>query len=260
VRTGIFASSSPSGDRLAVNDETAGVLHNSLVVMNADGSQPRVVFTDEKRNALAPAWSPSGDRLAFGLGGFFQAIGGAASADLAVVDADGQHFALLTENQGNVGMPSWSPDARRLVFRVGTKGSSALSIIDLEQRTISPLTEAGRARDNFPAWSPKGDRIAFTSDRDGDYELYSIRPDGTDVKRLTQSPGNDAHCTWSPDGQWLAFTSARGGFKDEAPLHPYNSQPYGDVYIMRADGSQVQRVTDDQFEEGTPAWLVRPTR
>ena len=35
--------------------------------------------------------------------------------------------------------------------------------------------------DNFPAWSPKGDRIAFTTDRDGDYEIYSIRPDGSDL-------------------------------------------------------------------------------
>ena len=50
----------------------------------------------------------------------------------------------------------------------------------------------GSNKDNFPAWSPTGDRIAFTSDRDGDYEIYSIRSDGADLKRL-QRPGNDAH-------------------------------------------------------------------
>ena len=110
----------------------------------------------------------------------------------------------------------------------------------------------------FPSWSPKGDRIAFTSDRDGDYEIYTIRPDGTDLRRLTHTPGNDAHNAWSPDGEWIAFTSARGGFKDEAALHPYNPQPYGDLYVMRADGSDVRQLTDDQFEEGTPSWL--PTR
>lgn len=153
-------------------------------------------------------------------------------------------------------MPSWSPEGNRLVFRSAGKGGSGLSVIDVETHAITVVT-AGAGRDNFPAWSPKGDRIAFTSDRDGDYDIYIVRPDGTDVRRLTRTPGNDAHATWSPDGAWIAFASARGGFKDEAPLHPYNAQPYGDLYVMRADGTDVQMVTDDQFEEATPSWLVR---
>ena len=54
--------------------------------------------------------------------------------------------------------------------------------------------------------------------------------DGRELKRLTRSPGNDAHAAWSPDGQWIAFASARGGFKDEMP------------------------VGEDAFEEATPAF------
>lgn len=97
--------------------------------------------------------------------------------------------------------------------------------------------------------------IAFTSDREGDYEIYTIRTDGTDLRRLTQSPGNDAHNAWSVDGEWFVFTSARGGFKDESAPHPFNPQPYGDLYVMRADGSDVRMPTDDHFEDGTPAWV-----
>lgn len=256
-RTGIFAAQSPRGDWLVLNDQTAGILHNSLVVMKPDGTGRSVVFTDPRRSALAPAWSPRGDRLAFGLGGFFEATQGPATADLAVIDADGRNLTVLTDGSGNYGMPSWSPDGRRIVCRGTGKDRHGLVIIDVESHALTPLTPAD-ARDNFPAWSPRGDRIAFTSDRDGDYELYSIRPDGTDLRRLTRSPGNDAHAMWSPDGEWLAFTSARGGFKDEALLHPANPQPYGDLYLMRADGTEVQELTDDQFEEGTPAWLARP--
>lgn len=71
-------------------------------------------------------------------------------------------------------------------------------------------------------------------------------------------PGNDAQCAWSPDGEWIAFASARGGFKDESPLHPFNAQPYGDLYVVRANGSETRMLTDDQFEQGTPTW--RPAR
>ena len=85
--------------------------------------------------------------------------------------------------------------------------------------------------------------MALTRLFERDYELYTIKPDGTDSQRLTNVPGNDAHCAWSPDGEWLAFTSARGGFKDEAALHPGNPQPYGDIYVMRADGTDVRQLT-----------------
>jgi Tol biopolymer transport system component len=197
----------------------------------------------------------AGDRIAFGIGGFFQ--NSTTTADIAVLRPDGTGVQILTDGMGNYGLPSWSPDGRRLVYRAVGSHGKGLRIVDLETRVVRVLT-TGSGHENFPSWSPKGDRIAFTSDRDGNYEIYTIRPDGTDVQRLTRTPGNDAHNAWSPDGQWIAFTSARGGFKDEAPLHPYNPQPYGDLYVMRADGSDVRMLTDDQFEEGTPSWLPTP--
>jgi dipeptidyl aminopeptidase/acylaminoacyl peptidase len=79
---------------------------------------------------------------------------------------------------------------------------------------------------------------------------HTIRPDGTALKRLTNSAGNDAHAAWSPDGQWLAFSSARGGFKDEM-ARGGGGQGATDVFVMRSDGSEVRRLTDDSAEEGT---------
>ena len=64
-----------------------------------------------------------------------------------------------------------------------------------------------------------------------------------------------AHAVWSPDGKWIAFVSIIGGFKDEALLHPYSTEPSSDLYVMRADGSNVLRLTDEQHLEGTPAWM-----
>ena len=100
----------------------------------------------------------------------------------------------------------------------------------------------------------------------GDYEIVralkegTVKPDGTGLKRLTTSPGHDAHCAWSSDGKWIALTSGRGGFQDEAPLHPYNAQPYGNIYVMRADGTDVRRLTDDAYEHGTVAFVPLPAK
>ena len=131
-------------------------------------------------------------------------------------------------------------------------------VVDVASGSMTPLT-AGPQNDNFPAWSPKGDRILFASDRDGDWELYTIRSDGGDLKRLTNSPGNDAHATWSLDGEWIAFASARGGFKDEMPVGEGGGQGAGDIFVMRADGSDVRQLTDDAFEEATPAFAPSRT-
>jgi TolB protein len=107
--------------------------------------------------------------------------------------------------------------------------------------------------DNFPLWSPRGDLIMFSRQSDGDYEIYTIKPDGSGVHRLTHNRGNDSHMGWSPDGSHIVFASTRMGFKDEM-TYTDAPQPYGEIFTMRSDGSDVQQLTDNQWEEGTPAW------
>jgi TolB protein len=255
VRTGVFASHDASGARLVVNDQKAASLRNSVVLFNADGSGRKVVFGNPERNALAPAFSPAGDRIAFGVGQFFQTAQGAATADIAVIGAEGgAEPEILTRGGGNFGFPSWSPDGKRIVYRAAGADRNGLYIVDVATRAVTKLIE-GESHANFPKWSPRGDRIAFTADIDGNYEVYTIAPDGSGLKRVTNRPGNDAHNAWSPDGEWIAFTSEAGGFKDESPIHPYNPQAYGDIFVVRADGSDVRMLTDDQFEDGTPSWI-----
>ena len=67
-------------------------------------------------------------------------------------------------------------------------------------------------------------------------------------------PGGDSHPAWSPDGAHVLFSSSRFGFKDEAPMADI-PQPYGELFIMRADGSEQRPLTDNRWEEGTPAWV-----
>ena len=256
LRTGIFPSFSPGGDRLVFTNGTAAFSHNGLVESNVDGTNRWLIFDDVKRNTTAPAWSPSGDWIAFGVGGAFQGFLGAEkmTSNIGLIAPDGSGFREITHGDRNDGFPGWAPDGKHIVFRTADKDGKGLRIVDIETGEIEVLTE-GNHTDNFPEWSPQGDWICFTSNReDRDYEIYVIRPDGTGLKRLTHLPGNDAHSSWSPDGKWIAFSSGRAGFKDEMALHPHNPQSYGEIVVMRPDGSELTSLTDNPWEDSTPRW------
>ncbi len=246
---GTFPSFSPTGDVLSFTAD-----FRSIERMNIDGSNRRQLYKDTP--AFMPSWSPGGDLIAFTKGRVF--AGGSTDNDIYVIHPDGSGVRNLTEHPANDALPSWSPDGKRLVFRSTREGKKDLYVIGVDGTGLARLTTSP-ATDTFPHWSPLGDRIVFASNRTGDFAIYTIQPDGSDLRQLTRSPGLDMHPVWSPDGQWICFASARGGFKDERPLTG-NPQPYGDLYLMRPDGSEVQALTNDQFEDGTPAWAPLPQR
>lgn len=97
---------------------------------------------------------------------------------------------------------------------------------------------------------PEDDRFRYE-----EFDLYSIKPDGSDLKRLTDAEGNDAHPFWSPDGNYILWSSSRYGFKDESTLSIATPQPYAELFIMKPDGSDQRALTDNQYEDGTPAWM-----
>jgi Tol biopolymer transport system component len=255
-RTGIFPSYTPDGSRLISGTSTRALAHNGILSMQSDGTNRRVIFDDPEKSSVAATFSPRGDRIAFGLGAFFGGMIGrpATISNVAVVNANGSGLQLLTSGEVNDGFPSWSPDARQLVFRTAGATGKGLRILDLTTGQTKMVTD-GTYIDNFPSWSPDGSTIAFTRNMQGNYDIFTIRPDGSGLRRLTTDPGNDAHSTWSPDGEWIAFASGQAGFKDEMPLHAVNPQSYGEICVMRRDGSDVRCLTDNPFEDATPSWL-----
>jgi TolB protein len=250
VHFGRLAAFSPDGRRLAFSEPAGGPTW-AISVMDADGRNPKRVYFEKGAAAMAPRWSPDGRQLVFGVSGDFSSRG--ISGRIVEMNADGSNLRVLTTGAG-AGFPSFSPDGGRLVFRVWGKAEDerGLRILTLATGAVTRLT--GSDYDTFPGWSPRGDLIAFTSWRNDDFDIYTIRPDGTGLKRLTTTPGNDAHSSWSPDGKWLMFASSRLGFKDEAPLSDDQSQPYGEIFVMRADGSEQRAITDNQWEDGPGAW------
>lgn len=237
----------------------------SLAVADVGRDTLRVVYRDPTRNVLGPTWTADGTHIIFGIGEFgaffnnFHTQFGAAvprsegGAQVAMVRADGSGYEELTQGPANNAFPSISPDRRRFVYRTFGDEGDGLRIMDIASKTITSIASG---YDNFPLWSPRGDLIMFSRNEGGNYEIWTIHPDGTNAKQLTHSRGNDAHMSWSPDGEYIVFASARMGFKDEV-TYTDAPQPYGDIFVMKFDGTGVKQLTDNQWEEGTPVW--RPT-
>jgi Tol biopolymer transport system component len=262
--TGILPSFSPSGDRFVMTGRTpAGSALGSSVVIAATGSDAStVIYQNLQSNVLAPQWSPGGDTIIFGVGvfnAFFNGFKGQfhkpedraeGGAQIATIRPDGSGFREVTSGPNNNGFPSMAPDGKRFVYRTFGPEGDGLRIMNLETKAVTTLT---KGYDNFPLWSPRGDLVMFSRQADGDYEIWTIKPDGTGLKRLTVARGNDAHQAWSPDGEHIAFASSRLGFKDEM-TYTDAPQPYGELFLMRYDGTNVEQLTDNQWEDGTPAW------
>jgi Tol biopolymer transport system component len=250
--TGAFPAPSPDGRRVALtNGDFAGV-----DVMNIDGSDRKTIFRSDPRTVFSLSWARRGDRIAFSHGKVFQ--GADFDVDIETIAPDGSGHQVLTTTAGNDAFPSFSPDGEQLVFRSGRGGSKNLYVMNRDGTGVRRLTE-GNWTDTMCDWSPTGEWIVFSSDRDRDFEIWLIRPDGTGLKKLIGEGGRNNHPHFSPDGEWVVFTSQRAGVSAEEISLPHQFQPYGDLFAIRLDGSNLIRLTHNGFEEGTPAWgVARP--
>ena len=184
-------SLSPDGTRVAfirVDDDG----YSRLFVANVDGTSERQMTAQlpfEFRST--PAWSPDGTQLAF-------AAGHPGALAVWVVRADGAHAEQLTEfGAWSDFDPTWSPDGKAIAF-VRTTGPRRASIVVLDLATLEERTIVPVAQNRHPAWSPDGSRIAFVSAMDGgsDQELYTVKPDGSGLVRLTTNDADERRPSW----------------------------------------------------------------
>ena len=153
-----------------------------------------------------------------------------------------------------------SPDGSKVAFTDAEGGSEALLagantdvyVMDADGGNRMRLTES-KGRDVGAAWSPDGRLLAFTSDRDKNGEclwhdcvgynpeVYVMRGDGSDERRLTNDPGDDGVPEWSPDGTRLLFSAFRDGTDYE-------------LYVMNADGTCITQLTRNSEWDWSPDW------
>jgi Tol biopolymer transport system component len=161
----------------------------------------------------APMLSPDGTRVAFERSD--QATG---NAEIWIVNADGTNARAVTQTDQTEDWPSWSPDGTKLMFtrsylqdghaineiviRAGTGPSDPDTIVYRHESTTSTFLLLSAT------WSPDGTHVAMSSDLDGAREQYTIRVDGTDLKKLTTA-GGSGRPAWSPDSKRIAYSENR---------------------------------------------------
>lgn len=250
---GSFPSFSPTGDRIAYVDLPGAY------VINSNGSGLRKIF---EKNAFSTAWDPSGKVVYTSIGPDFASERTEVDIIAIGVDDEPLSYKYLTRGGKNNAFPSPSPDGKRIVFRSGRSGHKNLYIMDGptgENGSLERLTE-GPWTDTMCSWSPDGDWIAFSSDREnpgaGGFGLFMVHPNGTGLHKVIDNGvgGRINHPSFSPDGKYLVFTSDYAGVSAEPISNPHHYQPYGDIFVIKIDGSGLRRLTHNSYEDGTPAW------
>jgi TolB protein len=235
----------PAGGARAAFPGANGVVSFSsqgdLWTVRADGQGVTRLTTTPEGEAQS-AWAPDGTRIAYRR----RAPDESGPLQVFVMNADGADQHRVSASDVNDTQPGWSPDGR-IVFRRSPRGANPdadIWVMDADGGNVHPLVQSAGADERYPVFSPDGTKLAFTSNRDGQYELYVAAADGSAPVRLTTNPGYDSAPSWSPDGTQIAFE--RGATLDD--------EPSKDIWVMRADGSDQRRLTSTAGVDEGPAW------
>lgn len=157
------------------------------------------------------------------------------------MDYDGQNQHQIT-HLGSISMsPHISPDGSRVAFQSLERSGWAIRMYSLElNRMVSFPAGVSSGTNQSPAWTSDGTRIAFSSSRSGDPEIWVAEASGGNLHKLTAFRGPDVSPTWNPrTNAQLAWVSGRTGLPQ--------------IYIMDQDGANIQRLTDGGYAI-SPSW------
>ncbi|HYI45393.1 MAG TPA: hypothetical protein VE174_08045 [Actinomycetota bacterium] len=224
------------GESLAVSivdDDAQGA---GVFTIAADGSDLRTVI-DEEADEANPAWSPDGRRIAYERG--WRRRGG---TNVWTIKPDGTDRKQLTSHRAEDGMPAWAPDGKRIAFASSRRGGG-YDIYTMNRRGAdtdrvtknATLQRRPNGKKRWGglttlSWSPDGRWILFEANKgDGAANVYKVRPDGSNKKRLHEG----RYPTWSPDGSKILFLG------DVTP----SGRCTPELYEMDPNGAGVKKLT-----------------
>ena len=240
----IAPSFSPQGDKIAYVTERQGTF--DIYLMSAIDGQDLGRLVEGERSSdfeglfvLRPGitWSPDGKQIAF-------AAKSRNKNTLYTLDVRKKRVTKRFKfDLDGLFEPTWSPDGKQIAI-VGLKdGWSDVYVVDVGDESLRRMTRDPYDEKHLD-WSPDGKWIAISSDRPsadlsydgskdfefGVYDVFVLKADGSEIRRVVESDVNDSHPTWGPDSQTLAFVSDRTGV--------------GNIYIARVDGTQMYPISN----------------
>jgi TolB protein len=218
-------------------------------------------LTHDGLDKLRPSWSPDGRTILYARR---EPDGLQIYQYLQDVMEPSSRPHRLTDRKSPEYDGTFSPDGRRVLFAAitlsGTQGNLDLIQVNADGTGLKTITDDGGklVHQDWPAWSPDGKRIAFSSNHEGNQEIYTAAADSSNIMRVTQNPGIDAHPCWSPDGKTIAFATDRWGGLELASVRPdgtglvrlTRSRGLDDYPAYSPDGSRLAFVSnrDGQYE------------
>lgn len=208
-----------------------------IYIMDFDGTNVKQV-TSHRSIAIAPAWSPDGNKLAYSL--YSRHRDNNKNIDLYELDFKTNKFRLLSNKKGINSGAAYSPDGKTIALTTSFLGNPEIFLLNTADPARSNLARltSSMGFDVDPSWSPDGKKLAFVSSRSGMPMIFSMGIDGSSVNRLTFAGRYNATPSWSATGNKIAFAGWLDGRFD--------------IFTMNPDGTKIERLTKNQGNNEDP--------
>ena len=255
---------------------------DQICIMNADGTGFRRLTTEGDIRHFYPSLSPDGRKV------LYAAFRQENVYEIYSYDLSDGSVERLTNRLGVLTAPEYSPDGEMITFTRWNTNSERYQVMLMERNGNNP-SNIPRVEGWDPTWSPDGKQILFASDRNGPVQLFVVRTDGKNLHQVSNLPAIRGRSDWSPDGQYIVTYSGESWHRElyimnadgseSRQLTPTggNSQGpsfspdgkwvaftayfdnYGDdhgceIYIIRTDGTDLRRLTNNDYCDYQPRW------
>ena len=235
TRRHAYASLAPDGQSIVYSSFREQNVYEIYSLELGDGSVAQL--TDRTGVLLAPEISPDGTTIAFARGN-----PSTGNVQIMLIDRNGENARNIPQVNG--WDPTWSPDGNKILFASGAEGTAQLFVVNRDGSGLRQVSNLPAIRGRSD-WSADGQFIVTYSGPAWHREVYIMDADGSNARQLTPDGGNSQGPSFSPDGKWVAFTAYFDHYGDDHGC---------EIYIIRIDGTDLRRLTNNDYCDYQPRW------